>query len=124
MQQRESSAYEQVKQAVKMTEEANFEKTKALVHCEQLGNEIIRQRERLERELFAQQDKRAGEKEAIREEMKKEREELSLKVISLSEDVARLEAQLERVMREKNSIENQLQGAQNQLCCQQTEVTK
>nr|XP_033793590.1 serologically defined colon cancer antigen 8 [Geotrypetes seraphini] len=124
MQQRESSAYEQVKQAVKMTEEVNFEKTKALIQCEQLRNEIIRQTERLERELFAQQDKRAGEKEAIREEMKKEREELSLKVVSLSEDVARLEAQLERIMREKTCIANQLEGAQNQLSCQQTEVTK
>lgn len=29
VQQREASAYEQVKQAVQMTEEANFEKTKA-----------------------------------------------------------------------------------------------
>ena len=29
VQQREASAYEQVKQAVKMTEEASFEKTKA-----------------------------------------------------------------------------------------------
>ncbi|XP_029449843.1 serologically defined colon cancer antigen 8 isoform X2 [Rhinatrema bivittatum] len=124
MQQRESSAYEQVKHAVEMTEEANFEKTKALVQCEQLRNEIIRQKERLERELFAQHDKRAGEKEVIREEMKKEKKELSSKVISLSEDVARLEAQLERVVREKNCIANQLEGAQNQLCCQQTEVTK
>lgn len=36
-----------------------------------------RQRDRLERELAAQLDKRAGEREAIREEMKKEKEHLT-----------------------------------------------
>ncbi|XP_009871562.1 PREDICTED: serologically defined colon cancer antigen 8, partial [Apaloderma vittatum] len=77
MQQRESNACEQVKQAVQMAEEANLEKTKALVQCDQLKNEMERQKYRLERELAAQLSKRADEKEALREEMKKEREGLA-----------------------------------------------
>uniref|UniRef100_A0ABM5FV30 Serologically defined colon cancer antigen 8 isoform X3 n=1 Tax=Pogona vitticeps TaxID=103695 RepID=A0ABM5FV30_9SAUR len=77
MQQRECSAYEQMKQAVHMTEEANLERTKALVQCEQLKNEMERQRDRLERELAIQLDKRAQEREAVREEMNKEKENLS-----------------------------------------------
>ncbi|XP_039386435.1 serologically defined colon cancer antigen 8 isoform X2 [Mauremys reevesii] len=124
MQQRESSAYEQVKQAVQMTEEANLEKMKALVQCEQLRSEMERQKDRLERELIAQLDKRAGEKEALRGEMKKEREDLASTVMVLSQNVATLEARLERITREKNSIANQLEEAQNQLTSQEMEVNK
>uniref|UniRef100_A0A452INC2 Serologically defined colon cancer antigen 8 n=1 Tax=Gopherus agassizii TaxID=38772 RepID=A0A452INC2_9SAUR len=124
MQQRESSAYEQVKQAVQMTEEANLEKMKALVQCEQLKSEMERQKDRLERELIAQLDKRAGEKEALRGEMKKEREDLASTVMVLSQNVATLEARLERIIREKNSIANQLEEAQNQLTSQEMEVNK
>ncbi|XP_073194357.1 serologically defined colon cancer antigen 8 isoform X6 [Lepidochelys kempii] len=124
MQQRESSAYEQVKQAVQMTEEANLEKMKALVQCEQLKSEMERQKDRLERELIAQLDKRTGEKEALRGEMKKEREDLASTVMVLSQNVATLEARLEKITREKNSIANQLEEAQNQLTSQEMEVNK
>uniref|UniRef100_A0A8C3SC37 Serologically defined colon cancer antigen 8 n=1 Tax=Chelydra serpentina TaxID=8475 RepID=A0A8C3SC37_CHESE len=124
MQQRESSAYEQVKQAVQMTEEANLEKMKALVQCEQLKSEMERQKDRLERELIAQLDKRAGDKEALRGEMKKEREDLASTVMVLSQNVATLEARLERITREKNSVANQLEEAQNQLTSQEMEVNK
>ncbi|XP_075780976.1 serologically defined colon cancer antigen 8 isoform X1 [Pelodiscus sinensis] len=123
-QQRESSAYEQVKLAVQMTEEANLEKTKALVQCEQLKSEMERQKDRLERELIAQLDKRAGEKEALRGAMKKEREDLASTVMVLSQNVATLEAQIERITREKNSIANQLEEAQSQLTSHEMEVNK
>lgn len=59
VQQREASAYKQVKQAVKMTEEASFEKTKALIQCKQLKNELERQTDRLEKELASQQGKKS-----------------------------------------------------------------
>ncbi|XP_059002673.1 serologically defined colon cancer antigen 8 isoform X9 [Mustela lutreola] len=81
VQQREAGAYEQVKQAMHMTEEANFEKTKALIQCEQLKNELERQTERLEKELVSQQEKRAFEKETMRKEITKEREDLGSKEI-------------------------------------------
>uniref|UniRef100_A0A8C2TPM3 SHH signaling and ciliosis regulator SDCCAG8 n=1 Tax=Coturnix japonica TaxID=93934 RepID=A0A8C2TPM3_COTJA len=77
MQERECNAYEQVKQAVQMTEEANLEKTKALVQCEQLKSELERQKNRLEKELAIQLNKRTEEKDALREEMKKERENMA-----------------------------------------------
>ncbi|XP_032173171.1 serologically defined colon cancer antigen 8 isoform X8 [Mustela erminea] len=81
VQQREAGAYEQVKQAMHMTEEANFEKTKVLIQCEQLKNELERQTERLEKELVSQQEKRAFEKETMRREITKEREDLGSKEI-------------------------------------------
>ncbi|KAM6467702.1 serologically defined colon cancer antigen 8 isoform 3-T4 [Liasis olivaceus] len=124
MQQRECSAYEQVKQAVHMTEEANLERTKALVQCEQLKSEMERQRDRLEKELALQLDKRAGEREAVREEMKKEKENLSSLVMSLSQNVAGLETQIDRITREKISLTNQLEEAQNQHASREMEINK
>ncbi|XP_039553798.1 serologically defined colon cancer antigen 8 isoform X3 [Passer montanus] len=124
MQQRESNACKQVEHAVQMAEEANFEKTKALVHCEQLKSEMERQKNYLEKELAAQLNKRADEKEALRREMKKEREDLAAMVTALSKDVAVLEAQVERITREKNSLVNQLEESQCQLASHEREMNK
>ncbi|XP_077200825.1 serologically defined colon cancer antigen 8 isoform X3 [Paroedura picta] len=124
IQQRECSAYEQVKQAVHMTEEANLEKTKALVQCDQLKNEMERQRDRLERALASHLEKTAGEREAVREEMKKENKNLSSMVMSLSQNVATLEAQVDRITREKISLANQLEEAQNQNASCDMEINK
>ncbi|NWH32774.1 SDCG8 protein, partial [Chloropsis hardwickii] len=124
MQQRESNACKQVEHAVQMAEEANFEKTKALVHCEQLKNEMERQKNYHEKELAAQLNKRTDEKEALRQEMKKEREDLAAMVTALSNDVAVLEAQVERITREKNSLVNQLEESQCQLASHEMEMNK
>ncbi|XP_060099604.1 serologically defined colon cancer antigen 8 isoform X2 [Heteronotia binoei] len=124
MQQRECSAYEQVKQAVHMTEEANLEKTKALVQCDQLKNEMERQRDRFERALAVQLEKRGGDREAVREEMKKENKNLSSTVMSLSQNVATLEAQVDRITREKISLANLLVEAQNQNASHDMEINK
>ncbi|XP_019775961.1 serologically defined colon cancer antigen 8 isoform X2 [Tursiops truncatus] len=124
MQQREVSAYEQVKQAVKMTEEANFEKTKALIQCEQLKNELEKQTERLEKELASQREKRAFEKEMMKREITKEREDMGSKTLTLSQSIAQLEAQVEKITREKISAVNQLEEIQNQLASREMDVTK
>ncbi|XP_008584843.1 PREDICTED: serologically defined colon cancer antigen 8 isoform X1 [Galeopterus variegatus] len=124
VQQREASAYEQVKQAVQMTEEANFEKTKALIQCEQLKNELERRKERIEKELASQQEKRAFEKEMMKKEITKERENMESKMLILTQNIAQLEAQVEKVTRDKNSAINQLEEIQNQLASQEMDVTK
>ncbi|NXJ14373.1 SDCG8 protein, partial [Odontophorus gujanensis] len=124
MQQRESNAYEQVKQAVQMTEEANLEKTKALVQCEQLRSKMKRQKNRLEKVLAVQLNKRSEEKEALREEMKKEREDLAPMVTAMSENVAMLDAQVERISREKKSLVSQLEESQHKLASYEMEMNK
>ncbi|KAM6278931.1 serologically defined colon cancer antigen 8 isoform 3-T5 [Porphyrio hochstetteri] len=124
MQQRESKACEQVKQAVQMAEEANLEKTKALIQCEQLKSEMERQKIHLERELAAQLKRRTDEKEALWEETKKKREDLAAMVTAMSENVAMLEAQVERTTREKNSLVKQLEESQNQLSSCEMEMNK
>ncbi|XP_033859864.2 serologically defined colon cancer antigen 8-like isoform X3 [Acipenser ruthenus] len=124
MQQRESSAYQQVKQAVEMAEEANLEKTQALIQCEQLKKEILRQKGRLQMELATEQEKITKAKETAREEMMKEKEELAASVMSLSVKVASLEGQLERLTRENNSVASQLEEAQRQLTSQDLDISK
>ncbi|KAM9706849.1 serologically defined colon cancer antigen 8 isoform 7-T7 [Dama dama] len=124
VQQREASAYEQVKQAVKMTEEASFEKTKALIQCEQLKNELERQTDRLEKELASQQEKRTFEKEMLKKEITKEREDMGSKMLTLSQNIAQLEAEVEKVTREKISAVHQLEEIQNQLASREMDVTK
>ncbi|KAM4693703.1 serologically defined colon cancer antigen 8 [Discoglossus pictus] len=124
LQERESKAYEQVKQAVEMTEEANLEKTKALVSCEQLRSEMERKNARLEKELVVQLDKISAEKDAIRGEATKQIEELAATIMSLSQNVAALEGQIERMTREKNSLENKLEEFQKLLSNQEIESTK
>ncbi|XP_058525396.1 serologically defined colon cancer antigen 8 [Ochotona princeps] len=124
VQQREASAYEQVKQAVQMTEEANFEKTKALIQCEQLKNDLQRQTDRLEKELASQQEKRALEKEMMKKEIMKERQDRESKMLILSQNIAQLESQVEKATRERISTMNQLEELQDQLASQDKDATK
>lgn len=58
----------------------SFPVCQALIQCEQLKSELERQTERLEKELAAQQEKRALEKEMIKKEVAKEREDAESKV--------------------------------------------
>ncbi|NXU53021.1 SDCG8 protein, partial [Turnix velox] len=124
MQRRESSACEQVKQAVQVAEEANLERTKSLVQCEQLKSEMERLKNRLEKDRDVQLKKRTDEKEALREEMKKEREESAAMMIVMSENVAMLEGQVNRITREKNSLINQLEESQHKFASLEMEMNK
>ncbi|XP_056327046.1 serologically defined colon cancer antigen 8 homolog isoform X2 [Danio aesculapii] len=123
-QQREWAAYQQVKQAVEMAEEANLEKTRALVQCEHFHSELTRQRERLERELASEQDKISQAREAARSESKKEKEELAQTVSSLSQRVAELQGLLDRGERDRNSLNSQLEEAYRKLTAQETDSSK
>uniref|UniRef100_A0A8C2ILD4 Serologically defined colon cancer antigen 8 n=1 Tax=Cyprinus carpio TaxID=7962 RepID=A0A8C2ILD4_CYPCA len=118
-QQREWATYQQVKQAVEMAEEANLEKTRALVQCEHFHNELTRQRERLERELASEQEKISQAREAACLESKKEKE-----VTSLSQRVAEFEGLLERGERDRNSLNGQLEEAYKKLTAQETDSSK
>lgn len=121
---REAGAYEQVKCALQMTEEANLEKTKALIQCEQLRSELEQQAERLEKELASQQEKRACDKELMKKELTQEREDSGSKMLALSQNMAHLEAQLEKATREKVSAVNQLEEIQNQLASREMDASK
>uniref|UniRef100_A0A3B3QE78 SHH signaling and ciliogenesis regulator sdccag8 n=1 Tax=Paramormyrops kingsleyae TaxID=1676925 RepID=A0A3B3QE78_9TELE len=124
MQQRERSAYQQVKQAVEMAEEASLEKARAQVQCEQVRGELARQRERLERELLAEQERLTLAREGVRKEVRKEKEELAWKVTDLSQKVAELQGQLDWGERERSSLSAQLEEALKKLGSQEEESSK
>uniref|UniRef100_A0A8C4XC44 SHH signaling and ciliogenesis regulator sdccag8 n=1 Tax=Erpetoichthys calabaricus TaxID=27687 RepID=A0A8C4XC44_ERPCA len=124
VQQRELNAFQQVKQAVEMAEEANLEKTKAMFQCEQLRNEIARQRERLDKELAVEQEKIARARDEVKEEMEKDKQTLKATAMHLSEKVASLESQTERLTREKDSLASQLEDAQKRCISQQDDTVK
>ncbi|ELK34935.1 Serologically defined colon cancer antigen 8 like protein [Myotis davidii] len=107
VQQREAGAFEQ-----------------ALIQCEQLRGELERQAERLEKELAAQQEKRASDKELMKSELTKQREDMGSQMLALSQNIAHLEAQVEKATREKVSAVNQLEEIQNQLASREMEATK
>ncbi|XP_076599350.1 serologically defined colon cancer antigen 8 homolog [Chaetodon auriga] len=123
-QQREWSACLQVKQAVEMAEEANLYKARVEVQCEQLSRELARHREQLEREAQALQQRLAEAREEGRAEARKQKEELAHTVSSLSQRVAELEGQLERVHRDKSSLTNQLEDNLRKLASQEQDNTK
>ncbi|XP_039995974.1 serologically defined colon cancer antigen 8 homolog isoform X2 [Xiphias gladius] len=122
--QREWSACLQVKQAVEMAEEANLHKARVEVQCEQLSRELARQREQLEREAQALQERLAEAREEGRAEARKQRDELAHTVSSLSQRVAELEGQLDRVHRDKSSLTNQLEDTLRKLTSQEQDNTK
>ncbi|XP_030628235.1 serologically defined colon cancer antigen 8 homolog [Chanos chanos] len=123
-QQREWAAYHQVKQAVEMAEEANLEKTRAVVQCERVHTELARHRERLEKELASEQEKITQAREAVRSEARKEKEELAQTVTALTQRAAELEGLLDRADREKNSLNTQLEEAFRKLSSQEAEGSK
>ncbi|XP_063469571.1 serologically defined colon cancer antigen 8 isoform X18 [Symphalangus syndactylus] len=96
----------------------------ALIQCDQLRKELERQAERLEKELASQQEKRAIEKDMMKKEITKEREYMESKMLILSQNIAQLEAQLEKVTKEKISAINQLEEIQSQLASREMDVTK
>ncbi|KAJ8248119.1 hypothetical protein GJAV_G00238530 [Gymnothorax javanicus] len=123
-QHREWSSYQQVKQAVQMAEEANLEKTEALVQCDQMRSELIRQRERLEQELVAEHTKISRAREEARAETRKEKEELANMVTELSQRVAELEGLRDRCDRESRSLQVQLEETLRKFSAQEAESNK
>uniref|UniRef100_A0A8C8CTA7 Serologically defined colon cancer antigen 8 n=1 Tax=Oncorhynchus tshawytscha TaxID=74940 RepID=A0A8C8CTA7_ONCTS len=123
-QQREWAAYQQVKQAVEMAEEANLEKTRAVVQCEAFARELARQRERLETEMAAEQEKISEAREVVRNEALKQKETLAQTVASLSQRVAELEGQLAREERERGSLSTQLDETLRKLTSQEQDTSK
>nr|XP_020459306.1 serologically defined colon cancer antigen 8 isoform X2 [Monopterus albus] len=123
-QQREWSACLQVKQAVEMAEEANLDKARVEVQCEQLSRELARQREQLEREAQALKERLAEAREEGRAEFRHQKDELAHTVSSLSQHVAELEGQLDRAHRDRNSLTNQLEDALCKLTSQEQDNTK
>ncbi|XP_061601911.1 serologically defined colon cancer antigen 8 homolog isoform X2 [Cololabis saira] len=123
-QQREWTACLQVKQAVEMAEDANLHKARVEVQCEQLSRELARNREKMEREAHALQDRLNEAREEGRAQVRKQKEELAQMVSSLSQRVAELEGQLDRARRDQGSLTTQLEDTLHKLTSHEEDSTK
>ncbi|XP_077352476.1 serologically defined colon cancer antigen 8 homolog [Festucalex cinctus] len=115
VQQREWSACLQVKDAVEMAEEAHLRKAEVEVQCQQLSRELTRLKEQRERDAHALEDKLVQAREEGRGEGRRQKEELANTVAWLSQRAAELEAHLDRLHADKNSLSNQLEDALRRL---------
>lgn len=96
----------------------------AVVQCEAFARELARQRERLETEMAAEQEKISYAREGVRNEALKEKETLAQTVASLSQRVAELEGQLARGDRDRGSLSTQLDETLRKLASQEQDTSK
>ncbi|KAF6721456.1 Serologically defined colon cancer antigen 8-like [Oryzias melastigma] len=123
-QQREWTACLQVKQAIEMAEEANLQKIQVEVQCEQLSRELGRLREQLTRDAHAIPQRLAAAREEGRAQARKQKEDLTQTMSSLSQRVAELEGQLERAHRDRTSLTAQLEEVHSKLTSQEQDNIK
>ncbi|XP_024153351.1 serologically defined colon cancer antigen 8 homolog isoform X2 [Oryzias melastigma] len=123
-QQREWTACLQVKQAIEMAEEANLQKIQVEVQCEQLSRELGRLREQLTRDAHALPQRLAAAREEGRAQARKQKEDLTQTMSSLSQRVTELEGHLERAHRDRTSLTAQLEEVHSKLTSQEQDNIK
>ncbi|XP_054758570.2 serologically defined colon cancer antigen 8 homolog isoform X2 [Lytechinus pictus] len=121
---REAEAYNQVQQSIQLVEQAQLERTEALVQTEQAKEDIVRLQSRMADMVTEQQEKLHLEREATRRESQEEIAQLNHKVGKLSEELSAMTNQLERVTREKVDITSELDQAKMQIMQHEVQITK
>ncbi|CAH1791029.1 unnamed protein product [Owenia fusiformis] len=111
----EEDSYEQVKKSLELVEAAQLDKTQALVQSEQLREEVSNSRQRMEQLILDGQKSIQEERKIVRKECELEMNELNSKVKELLETNTTLEAQIEKVTREKMSTMAELQQSRHQI---------
>eukprot|EP00057_Strongylocentrotus_purpuratus_P007739 XP_011662213.1 PREDICTED: serologically defined colon cancer antigen 8 [Strongylocentrotus purpuratus] len=121
---REAEAYDQVQQSIQLVEQAQLERTEALVQTEQAKEDIVRLQSRMADMVTEQQEKLQLEREATRRESQEEMAQLNHRVGKLSEELAAMTHQLERVTREKVDVTSELDQAKMQIMQNEVQITK
>ncbi|XP_038074906.1 serologically defined colon cancer antigen 8 homolog isoform X1 [Patiria miniata] len=124
LKQRESDAYNQVKQSVTMVEQAQLEKTELLVQREQLKDDQHRLQQRMEEMILEHQRKLLQERELTRKECQHELQQLSQKIAKLTEDLVSTQNQLDRVTREKVAVQSELEQCKSQIMQHSNEISQ
>ncbi|WAR19801.1 SDCG8-like protein [Mya arenaria] len=111
MAQREDEAYQQMKKGIELVEQAQLEQTQALVQREQLAEELNNMKGRYDNHVMTTQQRIAEEREATRKEGKVLVDELNTKIRELTEQFASAQLEMEKALRDKVEIINQLETA-------------
>ncbi|XP_064621461.1 serologically defined colon cancer antigen 8 homolog isoform X2 [Lineus longissimus] len=109
MKQRENDSYDQVKKSIILVEQAGLEKTEALVHKEQLNDELANLRRRFEEHIAETQNKIAQERLVIRKEFQREIDDQNIRMKDLNEELGKCKVQLERALRERGELQSEVE---------------
>ncbi|XP_069119016.1 LOW QUALITY PROTEIN: serologically defined colon cancer antigen 8 homolog [Argopecten irradians] len=112
---REEEAYQQMKKGIELVEQAQFEQTQAMVHKEQLSEELNNMRQRFDAHINDTQIKMNKDRESVRRENNTIVEELNGKVKELNLQTAAMSTQVDKVTREKVALINELDELKIQL---------
>ncbi|XP_033735413.1 serologically defined colon cancer antigen 8 homolog [Pecten maximus] len=112
---REEEAYQQMKKGIELVEQAQFEQTQAMVHKEQLSEELNNMRQRFNAHINDTQVKMNEDREAVRRENNAIEEELNSKIKELNLQTAAMSTQMDKVTRDKVALINELDELKVQL---------
>ncbi|XP_013420193.1 serologically defined colon cancer antigen 8 homolog isoform X2 [Lingula anatina] len=122
--QREEEAYAQLKKSAELVEQAQFDKMQAITQREQLADKLHKFERRMEDLVHSHQKNVDAERELARKESKKEIEELNLRLKELTDLHGTVQHQLDRVTREKVTMQAELERTRTQVTEFDTDYTK
>ncbi|XP_067942221.1 serologically defined colon cancer antigen 8 homolog [Watersipora subatra] len=115
MQDREMLAAQKVKVGIEITEQANIDKTQALLEREQMSEELSCLRERLQAATAEHKRVLTEMKTSARQEVKNEITELDRRLKQANDAESQLKAMLEKLGREKDDAATELTKVKNEL---------
>ncbi|KAH3848255.1 hypothetical protein DPMN_090614 [Dreissena polymorpha] len=115
MSQREEDAYQQMKKGIELVEQAQLEQTQALVHREQLAEELNNMKSRYDAHVLSTQQRVNEEREAARRQSKVIIDEQTNKIKELLVQFTSAQGEMERAVRDKVDLLNQLEAAKLEL---------
>ncbi|KAJ8044310.1 Serologically defined colon cancer antigen 8-like [Holothuria leucospilota] len=124
MQEREGDAYHQVQQGILLVEQAQLDRTEALIEKAQLKEDLARMEKSLNHHIVDNQMKLQRERDATRQECQQEIITLNEKILQLQNEMAATQVQLERETREKNNVKSELDETKSLLKEQEEEIDK
>ncbi|XP_071963849.1 serologically defined colon cancer antigen 8 homolog [Antedon mediterranea] len=124
MKQKEAEAYTQVKHSLDMLQEAQLEKTQALVQREQLADDVRNSEQRMTDLVADQQNRLMTERELVRREYEQQLEQLQQQIAQGVQENAAIQNQIEKVTREKVALTNELEQAKSQIMQHSVYITQ
>ncbi|XP_053409241.1 serologically defined colon cancer antigen 8 homolog [Mercenaria mercenaria] len=115
MSQREEEAYQQMKKGIELVEQAQLEQTQALIQREQLAEELNNMKGRFDAHIQNTQQVVNEEKESARKECKVVIDEQNTKIKELTEQTTSAQNEMEKALRDKVDLINQLEAAKLQI---------
>lgn len=124
MQEKENEAYRQVEQGIILVEQAQLDRTEALIEKEQLKEGLSKAEMRLRQQIADTQQKLDRERMLTRQENQQEIISLNEKIAQLEKEAAATQVNLERVTRDKELIHSELEATKLQLREREAEMDK